>query len=803
MKLSSIIHIAALCLLLLCAGAQPSWAGSGTFDNGEYNFCVSVRFNATPAQLAQIRTAFDDASQIFADALDGQQRFGTVTIVNDSGASKSADYWVNAGPGDAKATHGRYGVRGQHVNLFFGTNFNPLDAGGNAYTIAHEHVHHSFGVVDEYSGPLGSAECAPPPDTATLNFSLMDNYFTRGGRAFGGGYTLNELCTAANHDPDGDTYQQHVHGVSAWETVAAHPKRSANAPAGLPVDAPPAPQAVAFQDGFGGLRVVLLLDRSGSMASQQRLDFAKSGGSAFVGRLQDGDGVGVASFACTTSVDFPLTSIAGNATRAAARSAINSLSAAGSTNIGGGLLEALGSLTSQSKRSCNEIIVLLSDGDHNCGTAPATVIPQLQQEGVTVITVGVGSGLTTAGEATLQSVASATGGRFFRVSNSFDLVGLFLRLVAESLGNGLLVRAPGQIHSGEVREVAALVEMHAKSATFALAIGETTDEITFTLQTPSGRIIDEQTAGSDPSVEFESESNSRVFRVANPEAGEWTLLVSAGTVVSGEVEVLAFAEHDGVDLNLVMDREMVTFPEAMQIEATPTYDGFAVLGVEIQGVVRRPDGSNVAITLFDDGDIAANGDKEPGDGVYAARFDNFAEDGTYIFDLTAVSIEDFLSRGEALFVDESSRARKKVTFTRRASATAILTGSPGVLAATLELMPEPLDLRSRGSIVKAHIELPSGFDPVDIDVTTVALSAIDGQQLATPVPAISSTAVIGDSDNDGIPDLTVSFNRRILETLLTRGVQEVTVEGQVAGQHFRGSRFITVVPKNPAPIQKE
>ena len=44
--------------------------------------------------------------------------------------------------------------------------------------------------------------------------------------------------------------------------------------------------------------------------------------------------------------------------------------AGGSTNIGGALLVALGQITAESTRSCDEVIVLLSDGDHNCGTDP-------------------------------------------------------------------------------------------------------------------------------------------------------------------------------------------------------------------------------------------------------------------------------------------------------------------------------------------------------------------------------------------------------------------------------------------------
>ena len=217
---------------------------AGTFNNGVFDFCVSVRFDATDEQIEKIKTAFQNGSQILSDATDGQHRFGTITIVNDSGASQTAEYWVNSGGGRAYATYGQYGVRGEHVNLYFDDNFQAVSgADGDAYTIAHEHAHHAYGLGDEYSGPAGAAENAPTPDTATLNYSLMDNYFTRGGRAGGGAtYTLNEFSVASNHDPDGDTWQTSINGESDWETIAKS-KFPATAPAGLPTDAPPAAHA--------------------------------------------------------------------------------------------------------------------------------------------------------------------------------------------------------------------------------------------------------------------------------------------------------------------------------------------------------------------------------------------------------------------------------------------------------------------------------------------------------------------------------------------------------------------------------
>ena len=149
---------------LTLVAALPVYAGDGTFQpdagggSGDFNFCVSVRFNATDAQLNQIRTAFQNGSDVLLDATDGQHRFGTITIVNDSGASQSAEYWVNDSTGRAVATYAQYGVRGEHVNMYIDSNFQANSgADGDAYTVAHEHAHHAYGVYDEYDGPSGAA----------------------------------------------------------------------------------------------------------------------------------------------------------------------------------------------------------------------------------------------------------------------------------------------------------------------------------------------------------------------------------------------------------------------------------------------------------------------------------------------------------------------------------------------------------------------------------------------------------------------------------------------------------------------
>jgi uncharacterized protein (TIGR03437 family) len=674
---SSRITKASCCLFLLVACALPTMAGSGRFKNGVYDFCVSVRFNANDADLQKIRDAFSRASQVLADATDGQQRFGTITIVNNSGASETAEYWVNSGAGRAYATIGQYGVRGTHVNLYFASNFQGTDgADGDSFTIAHEHAHHSFGVVDEYSGPMvaDGADCAVRPEPNTLNYCLMDNYFVRGGRQGGGSaYTLKEFCVAGNHDPDGNNFQSTWNMQSCWQTIAAHPKRSATAPVGLPVTTVPAVPAVMFKNGTADLRVMLVIDRSGSMDIESRLGFAKSGANQFINFLRTNDSVGVVSFSSSSSLNFPLTKITGVGTKTAAKGTINALVADGTTNIGGGLQTAIDQFTAQTDRSCAEIIVLLTDGDHNTGTPPASVIPKLQEEGITVITVGLGAGISTSGEVTLQNIASQTGGKFFRVSNAFGLSGLFLNLVFESYGSGLLTRSPLALAPGQTSETNVLVEPGTSSATFATTFSQASANLTFSLRSPSGLVISE--AMLPNFVTLLKENNSIAFQVNAPEAGTWKMLVTAGTGFQGQAEVIALAEHVGTQLIAAVKKETLTAPEAIEIQATPLFEGANVTGAIVSGVVTRPDGTKVTIPFFDDGNIA-NADAVANDGIYGAKFSSYRGNGVYSFDIIALINNGQTYAGEALFLAQPTNSKLVPNFQRIGSTTAIVTGVP-------------------------------------------------------------------------------------------------------------------------------
>ena len=655
--------------------------GSGTFDaaTGTFDFCVSLRFNASDAEIALIKSAFQTGSDVLADATDGQHRFGQVSIMNNSGGGAAADFWIFKQDGRPNAPLRGYGARGLHSNLYLETSGNlyggPGDGAG--YTVAHEFGHLAYGIGDEYSGPGGNAENATPSaESATLNYSLMDNYFTRGGRAVGGGFTLNEFSVKSNFDladpvtklGANNTFQYSINKVSDWETIAAS-KFKATAPAGLPVDAAPASQAVTFDAHTGVLHAMILIDRSGSM-SGDRIDFAKAGGQLFTYFVGANDSLGVADFDDQLTLDLAMAK-ATDAQKAAARAAIDTLTARGSTAIGGGLQLALGEIKAQPERTCNEVIVLLTDGDNNVPPDPATVIPQLQAEHVAVLAIGVGSGISASGQGALQQIASQTGGRFLSIASNFAQIGLFFRLAMESVGNGLLAQAPvTTLATGATAESRVFVEQGAAAAVFALNREDVAQTLTFTLVSPTGQTIDAGTAG----VQVVSDHNTQTLTVPSPAAGEWRLLASGGTS-SQQIQFLGAATNPGTDLVVTVESGSVTAPAPVVVHADPQYLGKNVAGAVVSGSVIRPDGGRIPITLFDDG-LTTHGDAVAGDGEYSALFTQYGSfgNGAYTFDLQVVNKTGVTVAGEDPLGGTPSDSVIAPAFVRFGSTTAVVTG---------------------------------------------------------------------------------------------------------------------------------
>ena len=233
-------------------------------------------------------------------------------------------------------------------------------------------------------------------------------------------------------------------------------------------------------------------------------------------------------------------------------------------------------------------------------------------------------------------------------------------------------------------------------------------------------------------------------------------------------------------------------PEAVSISASPLFDGMSVIGATVAGVVHHPSGIETPITLLDNG-VAP--DVMPADGIYAAQFSAYSDDGTYNFHIQATVAGAVTYAGESLYEDQGAPSSSVPVpdFVRQATTTAVVNGVPDFVPATIEFGPEVINLKSKGKWVTAYIELPDGFDPSVIDVGSLVITAIDSAPIV-PIPAETKWGTVDDFDTDGVPDLMVKFSRSALQNVLTPGAMvNIEVQGQVNGHLLVGSRSVGVI----------
>jgi len=111
---------------------------------------------------------------------------------------------------------------------------------------------------------------------------------------------------------------------------------------------------------------------------------------------------------------------------------------------------------------------------------------------------------------------------------------------------------------------------------------------------------------------------------------------------------------------------------------------------------------------------------------------------------------------------------------------------PAPLPMTFDLTPNTLNLVSRGRWVTGFLEPASPFAASDIDLSSIRLNGTVPVDPAAP-------AALGDHDGNGVPDLTVKFNRAAVELAVSGGDEgPVDVTGTVDGHSFSGTDHIRV-----------
>jgi Ca-activated chloride channel homolog len=182
--------------------------------------------------------------------------------------------------------------------------------------------------------------------------------------------------------------------------------------------------------------LVFLVDVSGSMNRPDRLPLAKRSLRILVDNLNDGDTVALVTYAGSTRVVLEPTPIE---RKAEIMSAIEDLTASGSTAMGSGIELAYGLAARTLGPDSISRVIVLSDGDANVGrTSHQQILETIAgkvEEGVTLSTIGFGMGNYK--DQLMEQLANKGNGNYYYI----DTISQARRVFQEQLGGTLEVVA--------------------------------------------------------------------------------------------------------------------------------------------------------------------------------------------------------------------------------------------------------------------------------------------------------------------------------------------------------------------------
>lgn len=819
-------RIVAVLLLAGFAVCRAAWPGTGTYKDGSPDLIdLRVLFMYDEQNPQDWEPLFKEASKLLYDATEGQVKLGKVEVyVNCPQVENKADVKIYDDHQEAGAHTEGMGSPGARIRLSQTHKTVTTSGAGNRgqLGLVHELGHYAFGLKDEYedknSKKTAGAYCI---DQSGNTASLMDAGTTTPTNQ------RHELCWSGNHRA-GQTEQCRKRKIGStvyedtdsWTWLAAFVKEKYGATLTVPTSDPAGSTA-----GHGadpqieypgcGLRSVLCIDRSGSMAASAALrladggrpyegtplalsaaglapiDLAKQGAGSFIQLLEELDRAGVTSFSDAASVDYPMNQMSA-ANKASALAAISGLQASGSTNIGGGLQASLGQITGEGDKVAGEVIVLLSDGMHNTGTDPDSVLPALKQRGVTVHTIGLGQ----VDAALMSRIARETGGTYLFASTAAELNAHFLSVLSATRSKGIVESEQEDVGAGGVLTIPVFVDSFTSGAgaDFLLAWGDPAVELSFSLKRPDGTTV----LVTDPGVTFEYDA-SRAFKrynVVTPAPGAWSTLI--GNPSSGVSHATFQVQSSAVDAALSGDAgtDVLAFPEPLRIRARVTTDQF-VGGATVTALIRRPFGSPVPVVLHDSGELS-HGDDEADDGTYSALFRGFFGDGSYTIDLAAdtqgaVTVDPGEKGGE--FISEPvDRFVREKSFSLVVEGTAALDGDhDGALGSVESAGPNSGDGNGDGVADDVQPGVASFLREADGGYTTLIVSGdscgqLTGVASGLPAPPVSP------------PAQAVEFPLGVMSFLLecASGKVEILLHGASTGGPFEIYRF-GPTPEVPSP----
>ncbi|MCH8060931.1 MAG: VWA domain-containing protein [Chloroflexi bacterium] len=383
----------------------------------------------------------------------------------------------------------------------------------------------------------------------------------------------------------------------------------------------------------GRAAAVLLFDTSGSMSwnhdgvfgvpsEQQRLTLAKDAAIPFIVMLNDFNSgaadFGIARFpgqqilvtpGCGASVVTPMDVIDDTNADTAVNTTIPGLSANGNTPLLAGIGTAMGMFTNQDRR----VVVLLSDGYHNCPTvadvsdpAVQSLINQANAESTRLYTIGFGRP-SDVDHPLLDALASQTGGAFYDVTGpTFDpaawspataLQEAYKAILVDTLNLQTGVDPLGVIDAGQLVSKKIMINENDRIVSFYLSWAtHQQGRLGLTIRSSDGAVLPSSGTG----LRVHEGETYRILTVqqaflelqgkvgTNP----WTIEIDTGGLGDGEREHYQYSVliDSGLLMQTAVEPALFTTGDTVTLTAKLTDRGEPILGVtDVQVTFTGPE----------------------------------------------------------------------------------------------------------------------------------------------------------------------------------------------------------------------
>jgi len=531
------------------------------------------------------------------------------------------------------------------------------------YTLAHEMGHYVYSLLDEYDTITGYPYKYPNNKAIP---SIMNSQWD----AKKGHLEYLNFSTVNNDNDFPALMQRKYHGADAWTVLTRSPVQDSakftnsygtrrqypvlnnRAPSvsdtytsnlfdttytRIRIDLPSSRARDSLKVIWMGntIDVDLILDRSGSMDGQPFAN-VKVAAKGFVDAIKTFSdnfkitpSIGITAFSTTAANVYPMTPLTTNIGQI--KSAIDALTADGSTAMYDGCLLSLNKLISYSSDSSTRLSMLLTDGEENASSNSAnSVIAKATANNIPIFTFGYGNA---AYYDNCRTLSAGTGGRFYaNLTSAAAVVKFWMNIfddaadlqhvadVAFSAPAGLGFTVDPTIYSSVV--------------TVNYKLQDANSYCDFTITDNSGALVSSIVTTIPLGVSYPREQIAMISidsgAVAGASLGEWMCHVSSSGLVSTDLNgtVRITGKNDGTYAVVIANHQQgfYTWPEPLHLSTSITGKNGLITRLDVAATLTSPSGVVTNIVLNDDG---VDGDRIAHDGIYSLDYSNYTENGEY------------------------------------------------------------------------------------------------------------------------------------------------------------------------------